>query len=82
MGGLKPGATLIYERANGRIYAREFGKTERRIVGYDSSYQETPEFKYYKSEINQVLAMCETDSAMRELLDKLFVMYNLKKSNE
>jgi hypothetical protein len=82
MGELTPGATLIYERANGRIYAREFGKNERRIVGYDSSYQETAEFRYYKSEINQVLAMCETDPAMRELLDQLFVLYNLKSNHE
>jgi hypothetical protein len=34
----------------------------------------------YASEINSVLTMCETDLAMRELLDQLFVLYNLKKS--
>ena len=34
MGQLKPGATYIYERAGGVIYAREFGKTEREVVGY------------------------------------------------
>ena len=37
MGSLKPGATLIYERANGVVYAREFGADpgDRTVVGYD-----------------------------------------------
>jgi hypothetical protein len=26
--------------------------------------------------------MCETDPAMKELLDQLFVLYNLKKTHE
>ena len=30
-------------------------------------------------ELNEIVRMCETDPAMRELLDKLFVLYNLKK---
>lgn len=77
MGSLTPGATYVYERADGRIYAREFGKTERRIIGYDSTI--SPEMGLYRREINQVLVMCEKDPAMRELLDQLFVLYNLKK---
>jgi hypothetical protein len=80
MGNLKPGATLIYERANGRIYAREFGTINRTMVGYDVDH--SPEFHIIRQEINQVLTMCEQDSAMRELLDQLFVLYNLKKSYE
>ena len=34
MGTLKPGATYIYERTGDEVYAREFGKTERKLVGY------------------------------------------------
>lgn len=82
MGTLKPGATYVYERADGRIYAREFGKTERQIVGYDSGVLETREMRYYLNHMNQVLAMCETDPAMRELIDQLFMLYNLKKKHE
>mgnify|MGYP003704952859 CR=1 FL=1 len=33
----------------------------------------------YMNEMNNVLAMCEKDPAMNELLDQLFVLYNLKK---
>jgi hypothetical protein len=82
MGSLKPGATYIYERANGRIYAREFGSTQRQIVGYDSQVQEFKERRYYMNHINDVLQMCEQDPAMRELLDQLFVLYNLKKTHD
>ena len=82
MGTLTPGVTYIYERADGRIYAREFGKTERKLVGYDHKQQETAEMRYYMTEMNNVLLMCEKDPGMKELLDQLFLMYNLKKSHE
>ena len=82
MGTLKPGATYIYERVEGRIYVREFGSTERQLVGYDNRLQETREMRYYMNHINRVLEMCEKDPAMKELLEQLFVLYNLKKTNE
>lgn len=78
MGTLTPGATYIYERVAGTIYAREFGKTERKVVGYTTEI--SPEMSFYRSEMNQVLQMCEKDPAMRDLLDQLFVLYNLKKN--
>ena len=84
MGTLTPGATYIYERSDGIIYAREFGKTERHVVGYESG----SDHDLYKSnsrvmtKLNEVVQMCESDPAMRELLDQLFVLYNLKKNNE
>ncbi len=80
MGTLTPGATYIYESVAGTILAREFGKKERRVVGYTTD--SSAEFAMYRSEINQVLRMCETDPEMKELLDKLFVVYNLKKNHD
>ena len=80
MGSLRPGATYIYETLSGTIFAREFGKTERRVVGYTTDV--SSEFAMYRSEINQVLLMCEQDPAMRELLDQLFMLYNLKKVDQ
>jgi hypothetical protein len=37
MGNLKPGATYVYEKANGVTYAREMGAPPetRQVVGYD-----------------------------------------------
>ena len=80
MGTLTPGATYIYENVSGTIFAREFGQTERRVVGYVTEV--SPDLMIYKSEINNVLKMCETDPTMKNLLDQLFVMYNLKKTHE
>ena len=77
MGSLTPGATYIYERVAGTIFAREFGSTDRKVVGYATDLSH--DFAMYKSQINQVLIMCEQDPAMKELLDQLFVLYNLKK---
>lgn len=82
MGTLKPGATYIYERLGSAIYAREFGAdpSTRRVVGYENDdHQISASSKRMLSELNEVVRMCETDPAMRELLDQLFVLYNLKK---
>jgi hypothetical protein len=42
MGSLKPGATYIYEKANGVTYAREFGAdpSTRQVVGWDYDHQQ------------------------------------------
>jgi hypothetical protein len=44
MGNLKPGATLIYEQAEGIIYARESGSdpSTRQVVGYESGVEYDP----------------------------------------
>ena len=44
MGNLKPGTTLIYERAEGIIYARESGAdpSTRQVVGYESGTEYDP----------------------------------------
>ena len=76
---IKPGGTYIYESDGGRIYAREFGSTERQVVGYTSTYQHTADRRYYMNQMNEILTMCESDLAMKDLLDQLFVLYNLKK---
>jgi hypothetical protein len=83
MGSLNPGATYIYERAGGIIYAREFGETKRRIVGYETEDSHiSASSKRLLSEMNEVVKMCETDPAMQAILEQLFVMYNLKKTHE
>jgi len=78
MGTLTPGATLIYERANGVIYAREFGSTEKRLIGYNvvgSAEQ------IHLSEWNDILLASETNPALQEALDHVKVIYNLIKDS-
>ena len=78
MGTLTPGATYIYERVAGTIFAREIGKTERRVVGYETDLRQD----LYRSEMNQILLMCESDPVMKDLLDQLIVLYNLKREHK
>ena len=86
MGTLTPGATYIYERADGIIYAREFGAdpSTRQVVGYESGsdYDPMAGRRRLTTQLNEVVRMCETDPVMKEMLDQLFVMYNLKKTHE
>jgi hypothetical protein len=82
MGSLKPGATYVYERVDNKIFAREFGSNERTLVGYEPGTAFSTERKRLLSELNEVLLMCETDPVMRDLLEQLFLMYNLKKNHE
>jgi hypothetical protein len=44
MGSLKPDAKYIYERADGIVYAREFGADPgtRQVVGYESGTEYDP----------------------------------------
>ena len=77
MGSLKPGATLIYERANGVITAREFGSTEKRVIGYDVA--NGPE-QIHLSEWNDILRAAETNPALREAIDHVKIIYNLSKT--
>jgi len=44
MGNLKPGATYIYERSDGIVYARESGAdpSTRQVVGYESGREYDP----------------------------------------
>ena len=79
MGSLKPGATLIYERANGVITAREFGSTEKRVIGYDVAA--SPE-QIHLSEWNEILQAAETNPALQEAVDRVRIVYNLSRPNE
>ena len=79
MGSLKPGATLIYERANGVIYARESGTSERSVVGYDTSG--SPD-RIHLSEWNDILRAAETNPALQEALDHVKIIYNLSRPYE
>lgn len=84
MGNLKPNVTYIYERSGPVVYAREFGATERHVVGYEVSL-ENKILGMPQSRVARILAiyeMADVDPGMRELWDQLEVLYNLKKSND
>ena len=84
MGSLKPDVPLIYERVGPVVYAREFGSTERYVVGYEVN-QENKILGIPQSRVARILAiqqMAEADPGMRELWEQLEILYNLKNTNE
>jgi hypothetical protein len=85
MGTLNPGATYIYERSGGIIYARETGKTERTIVGYDpltvSDGATSVPWHVVSSEWNRIFRAAETNPALQEALDRVKILYNLSKQD-
>jgi hypothetical protein len=80
MGSLTPGATYIYERDGSTIYAREFGKNERTVVGYDTEIFKDSNSKHF-SLWNDILAEAERNPALQQALDKVIMLYRLSKDN-
>jgi len=83
MGTLKPGATYIYERHDGIIYAREMGANpqDRFVVGYESSSEYDPvraDIKENQLWRNIHLA-ARSNPALKEALDRVKVLYELSK---
>lgn len=95
MGSLTPGATYIYERAEGIIYAREFGADPgtRRVVGYENPKDYDPVTGHKittmmgmdirrVAEIVQVFQAAETNPTLQDALDRAMMIYNLTKTDE
>ena len=80
MGQLKPGATYIYERANGVTYAREFGATERIAVGWD--YDTHADLKqYHDSKLwKNILVEAETNPTLQQAIERVIILYKLSVS--
>ena len=79
MGTLKPGATYIYEKANGITYAREFGAahSERFEIGRD--YQ-----RFLKDELRlweEIVRAGRTNQALQEALNRVKILYHLSKDH-
>jgi len=78
MGSLKPGATYIYERADGITYCREMGAdpSTRFPVGWD--YNEGN--NYFNSKFwNDILEEAKTNPSLQTALDRAIMIYKLSK---
>ena len=79
MGTLTPGATYIYEKANGITYAREVGAppNERFEIGRD--YQ-----RFLKDELQlweEIVREGRTNEALQAALDRVKLVYHLSKDH-
>ena len=87
MGTLKPGATYIYERNGDEVYARAFGETERKLIGYKHEtpdprtndgrplYEHIMEDKMW----GEIRRMSKTNPALQKVLDRAILIYRLSK---
>ena len=79
MGQLTPGATYIYEKANGVTYAREFGKIERTVIGIDVDAQASVDDIREKYLWDQILKAAKKNPALQDALERVIVVYELSK---
>jgi hypothetical protein len=87
MGNLKPGATYIYERDKDEVYAREFGKTDRTLIGYKYEKPDPrtddgrPLFEHIREEKmwGEIRRMAKTNVTLQKALDRAIMIYKLSK---
>ena len=79
MGNLKPGATYIYEKADGITYAREFGAphNDRFEIGRD--YQRFLQDEQQLWE--EIVREGRTNQALQDALDRVKIVYHLSKDH-
>jgi hypothetical protein len=92
MGSLKPDTKYIYERAEGIVYAREFGAdpSTRQVVGYESGtdYDPVSGHKIDHKRLMQdklwgnIRRAAETNPTLQDALERVIVIYNLSKADE
>jgi len=90
MGNLKPGVTYIYERTGDEVYAREFGKTNRTLVGYqyemfDKIDSRTGDGRPFHDHIidnklwSDIRREAKTNVTLQKALDRVIMIYRLSK---
>ena len=90
MGNLKPNTTYIYERNGEEIYAREIGKTDRKLIGYQYENKidpRTPDgrplYEHLKEDKlwGEIRRAARTNKALQSVLDRAIIVYHLSKDN-
>jgi hypothetical protein len=84
MGSLKPGATYIYERDKGSVYAREPGSLERTEVGWDYDPR-TSDGRPLRDHImddklwGEIRREAKTNPTLQSALNRAIMIYRLSK---
>jgi len=86
MGSLKPGATYIYERDKGTVYAREFGAdpSTRKEIGYNYDTR-TSDGRPLHDHImdskmwGEIHREAKTNPTLQKALDRAIMIYKLSK---
>lgn len=80
MGNLKPGASYVYEKADGITYAREVGAPPnlRFEIGRDFDRQLKDELDLW----NKIVYESRKNPRLQEALERVKILYYLSKDNE
>ena len=86
MGSLKPGATYVYERDKGTVYAREFGSdpSTRKEIGYNYDSR-TNDGRPLIDHImdskmwGEIHREAKTNTTLQKALDRVIMIYKLSK---
>jgi hypothetical protein len=84
MGKLKPGATYIYEHADGVTYAREAGAHpgDRVAIGWTYDRLQRDELAKRTKQWVDILYAAETNPALQEAIDRVIIIYELNKKED
>jgi hypothetical protein len=84
MGRLKPGATYIYEKADGVTYAREINAHpgDRIAVGWDYDRVERDEMTARMKLWERMHQVAKTNPALQEAMDRVIIIYELQKGED
>ena len=83
MGQLKPDATYIYERNGDTVFRREFGATDREVVGYDHRTTDgRPLVDHIREDKmwGDIRRAAKTNPTLQEALDRAIIIYQLSKT--
>ena len=90
MGTLTPNATYVYERNGEEIYAREVGKTDRKLIGYQYENKVDPRTNDGRPLIDhiredklwgEIRRAAKTNTALHEVLERAILVYHLSKDH-
>lgn len=84
MGNLKPGATYIYERADGVTYAREAGApaSERIAIGWDYDYRQKTERTERIKLWDDIHNAAKSNPALQDAIERVIIVYELQKGED
>ena len=84
MGNLKPGATYIYEHADGVTYAREAGAHpgDRIAVGWTYDRLQRDERAKRVALWDRIYEMSKSNPALQEAIERVIVIYELQKGED
>jgi hypothetical protein len=84
MSQLKPGATYIYEKADGVTYAREIGAHpgDRIAIGWDYDVKKKDEQAKRIILWEQIHQAAKNNTALQEAIERVIIIYELQKGED